>query len=224
MSAYLEPDGHVQRVFVGHATAAGEEFVSPGVGERMIAYLKRTYGGQASHSSLARDGAWNGNALIAPVGPAPRRTLFTCSVCGVLFEPMCSTQKHCRACSDLRHAAPKAQARSVVGSGRIVTAICGNCGQEFTYEASLHNAKRLYCSQRCKVQASNAHSLERYYAQLAAGIKRSWVERGPITHSLVCAGCGKPFDHRVVGAGGMNRRYCSDGCRREAENKRRRHD
>jgi len=90
-------------ITLGTTTCAGEQWVSPGIGERMIAYLTRTYGGVVPEHRPRRDGVNYNDLFPEPVAPRERGHLVTCAGCGALFRTSSRAQR-CKPCADQRTA------------------------------------------------------------------------------------------------------------------------
>jgi predicted Zn-ribbon and HTH transcriptional regulator len=138
--------GAPSMVHVGSQTCAGEVWVSPGVGERMIAYLKRTYQGVATPSNRETRGRVSHNDLLPEPPPRPR-DLTPCAVCGVLFERHGGRCARCPACRGQ--------------SGRRYV-VCQDCGVEFTTDSN----RTLRCPE-CRVEHAHAASRVRMAARRA---------------------------------------------------------
>lgn len=184
--------GTPSAICVGHHPAKGERWVSPGVGERMIAYLRRTYAQpvpteqpKRAHLKLRPDP--HGTVVAPKIHVYPKTRL--CIDCGGEFTATHAKNVRCARCAHQQHLAAKRRwsAKQAVIRYPCERA-CSDCGTTFTARA----ASQVRCA-----ACQHAYELQRERAQ--RDVKRG----GP----RACRQCGVP----LVGAH-RNKRYCSAAC------------
>ncbi len=187
--------GTPSMICVGHHPAKGERWVSPGVGERMIAYLRRTYAQPApaerpkrAHLKLRADRPSTTTAPTVLVYPKTR----LCIDCGGEFTATNGSHKRCDRCAREQRLAAcrrwKAQQQPAIRYP--CQRACARCGVTIT----VHTSRQTRCA-----DCQHAYELEREQAQRDQ-------RRGGMHH---CRQCGAP-----LGAVHANLRFCSDACRR----------
>lgn len=180
-------------ICIGHHPAKGERWVSPGVGERMIAYLRRTYAEprpaerpKRAHLKLRADRPSTTTAPTVLVYPKARH----CVDCGTAFMAANGSHKRCARCA--REAKLAAHRRWDEKQQVVVRypceRACVRCGVTITARTS----RQVRCA-----DCQHAYELQRERAQ--RDVKRG----GP----RACRQCGAPLVevHR-------NKRFCSDAC------------
>lgn len=187
--------GTPSAICVGHHPAKGERWVSPGVGERMIAYLRRTYAEprpaerpKRAHLKLRADRPSTTTAPTVLVYPKARH----CVDCGTAFMAANGSHRRCARCA--REAKLAAHRRWDEKQQVVVRypceRACVRCGVTITARTS----RQVRCA-----DCQHAYELEREQAQRDQ-------RRGGTDH---CRQCGAP-----LGAVHANLRFCSDACRR----------
>jgi hypothetical protein len=83
----------------GNATCAGEEFVSPGIGEGFIAFLRKAYAGYKPRCHARPRASVTFDTFI-DAAPAEVKHIFVCVGCGGTFRmtQMNGRQKRCGPC------------------------------------------------------------------------------------------------------------------------------
>ena len=97
MTPFLDITGVTYVAGCGYHTAAGEEWVSPGVGERMIAYMQRRYGGQKPAGQRKSRVHLHLTSKAKAKPPKPT-VLAACVDCGVEIVKREERHLRCHAC------------------------------------------------------------------------------------------------------------------------------
>lgn len=129
----------------------------------------------------------------------------TCTVCGKEFEAKDGRMLTCSVeCKKERarrmYAKPKREA------------VCPNCGKTFQTAKDY----QIYCSVDCQRFAHNERNKVRQKLLYEPRPKKKKVKPPKVPEIVACAYCGKEFEKHYGAI------YCSDECKREATNQRRR--
>ena len=200
--------GAPSAIRLGTELCKGEQWVSPGVGQQFIDYLRRTYGGKPA--ARAHKAPLVTYDKLLPVRAEPER-LTACVDCGNLFHALSAKHTRCAACRRLherdalrvRREQLAAKRSPAVMTQRIV---CAWCGSKFEHiSLGGHGNGRRYCSAHCKEQQRRQTRREQQGCRETVTVRR-----------LICAHCGNAYMQVLHGAHGANRRYCSARCRKAA--------
>ena len=200
--------GAPSAIRLGTELCKGEQWVSPGVGQRFIDYLRRTYGGKpAARRQKAPLVTYD---KLLPAAAKPER-LVTCVDCGKAFAALTAIHTRCANCAR-RHERDALRVRREQLAAKqspaveTQTIVCAWCGSAFEHtSAGGHGNGRRYCSAQCKEQQRRQSRRELQDCRETVTVRQ-----------MICAHCGKVYKQVLQGAHGANRRYCSTRCRKAA--------
>jgi len=232
--------GTPSAICVGHHPAKGERWVSPGVGERMIAYLRRTYAqpAPAERPKRAHLKTRQGKPLAAKraISPAPERPR-------VAAKQIPKPPKPAKAPKPTKPQRQYPCERSCVDCGVLFTAVhpvhvrCQACARQrelYCKKIQRQNSKRQEAKvcRQCGRTFTPTHGLDQFCSDACRRTYRTQYDakykaslrtiHTPVTKSGICQHCLIEFTYEQQGGHGNNRRYCSERCQKAAGHARER--